>query len=92
MALTDDEQLRAARELGAEIYERAIKTANLGTDNLKAAVDAIDDSFDRTTLNVGRTIKQTILDDLPEPFASNSTSLEKATALTVWALLEINRI
>ncbi len=92
MALTAQQRREAARDLAKKVF--ANKTANLNLDDLTAAVGSIDDTMDLLpgALNAVRTVKRNFVDNLPEPFQSNSTAQEKALALTVWALKETGLI
>lgn len=92
--MTQDAATRAAgaRSLADTIFEETDATGHSNHDDLVAAIGALDDRMDAvlSTLTQTRTVKQTLLDALPEPFKSNSTALEKAHALISWSLNEVN--
>lgn len=87
MSLNASERKAAARNLALDIFGPEI-TANVHWDDLTAAIAAIDDSMDAlpAALNSGLTVKQNLIDRLPEPFKSTSTVDQKAAALTIWAM------
>ena len=90
-------QKRAAAErLATELFDKpgqASVTGNLNVDDLVAAIDSLDTAMD-TVINAvpgawqTKTIKTALIDNLPEPFKSNSTATQKAAALMLWALAE----
>jgi hypothetical protein len=85
----------AARELGLKMFPPGGGiTATLNLDDLVAAVGAIDDEMDKlpATLNAGLTVKQNLVGALPEPFESESTAVQKALALGLWAMKEAGQI
>ena len=92
MAFTDDQARKVAREVAARIYTQSI-TATMNLDDLKAAINAIDTVMD-TVINTipgpaqTNTIKQGLLSQLPEPFKSETTTAQKALALSLWAFEE----
>lgn len=91
MAQDATRRRRAAQELGKRMFPDGV-TARLNLDDFAAAVGAIDDAMDRTSLDPARSIRQTLVAALPEPFRSNSTPAEKATVLVVWALEEVGAL
>lgn len=97
MPFTAKELHDASRELGRLIFVSPNVTAHSGTDDLSAAVDSIDQAMDMVINTIPaawgtKTIKQALIDNLPEPFKSRATASEKALALTVWAMKEVGLI
>lgn len=94
MALTEQQKHDAARDLGNRIFVAPNKPSHSGTDDLMAAVASIDAAMD-TVINTipaawgTKTIKQALIDNLPEPFKSASTAEEKALVLALWAKAEV---
>ena len=93
MALTDTQKNQAARNLAKKLFGGG-ETANLNLDDLRAAVASLDTAMDTTISAIpgawqNKTIKQALVDNLPEPFQSNSTAHQKALALMIWALAEV---
>lgn len=89
MALSAAERRLAARELAGRFYSGGT-TANMNWDDFTAAIGAIDDTMDKLPANLtaGQTVKVNLVNSLPEPFKSNSTTAQKAMALMVWAMKE----
>ena len=95
MVQTDIESANAARKLAATMFPQGV-TANLNLDDIKAAVVSIDTAMDiviRTIPGPWQTkpIKEALIDNLPEPFQTNSTATQKAQALNAWAVVESAR-
>lgn len=93
MAQTAAQKLVAARALAAKMFGLTGATANLNLDDLVAAVSSVDTAMDTIINDVPaawgtKTIKQALLDNLPEPFKTNSTVAQKALALQIWAQIE----
>lgn len=92
--MTQDTATReaGARSLGETIFVDVDATAHSDLNALVAAIGALDDRMDTllSALPQNRTVKQTLLDALPEPFKSNSTGPEKAHALICWAINEVS--
>lgn len=97
MSLTTEQRREAGRELAKEIFVKAGVTANLNLDDLLSAIGSFDDGMD-TVINTipgawgTKTIKQALIDNLPEPFQSNSTGGQKAMAISLWAMKEAGLI
>lgn len=95
MAQTDAQHLAAARRIATEMFNGGVKaTANLNLDDLKAAIASIDTAMNTviSTIPAGwqaKSIKQALIDNLPEPFQTNSTAAQKALALQIWAEAEV---
>jgi hypothetical protein len=91
MALNDAQRRDAGREIGVRMFHSA--TANLNLDDMQAAVTSIDTAME-TVINTipagwqAKTIKQALIDNLPEPFRSRSTAKQKAEAMEIWAKKE----
>lgn len=93
MALTDQEKRDAAKLLAFEIFQKLSTIAHSDTDNLIAAIGSIDTAMATVINDVPvawgtKTIKQALIDNLPEPFQANSTAAQKAIALAMWAMEE----
>jgi hypothetical protein len=93
MSMTNQDRKATARELARKIFGEPMVTANLNLDDLTAAVASLDDSMD-TILNTlpaawgTKTVKEALIDALPEPFQSTSTPQQKAMVLSLWAMKE----
>lgn len=93
MALTDAERMEAARALAEEMFSKSNTMAHLNLDQLKAAITSIDTAMG-TVINAipgawaNKTIKQALIDNLPEPFQSASNAQQKAKVLSLWAMKE----
>ncbi len=97
MTLTAAERKEAARELAVKLYVAVQKTAVTNIDDLIAAVGSIDDAMDTTFDNLPaawgtKTVKQGLIDNLPDPFKSNSSAADKAIAMSIWAMKEAGLI
>lgn len=98
MAMTATQKRDAARRLGSDMFNGGrLATANLGTDDLEAAVESVDAAMDTVFNTVpaawqAKTIKQALIDNLPEPFQSGSTPAQKALALAAWVMKEAGLI
>lgn len=92
--LTFEKRRSAARQIARFLFPHGV-VANLNRNDIQAAVAFIDDSFD-TVINdipVGqrvKTIKQLMTTNLPEPFKSASTAIQKAAVLQFWAVQEVS--
>ncbi len=90
-----------ARELAAAFTQKAYQldggTPLVGTQGQRAAFLAVAAAMD-TVINTvpaawgTKTFKQALIDNLPEPFKSNSTGSEKALVLAYWAMREAGAI
>jgi len=93
MAMTTGQKTDAARKLAKEIFQIAGATAHSDLDDLIAAVGSIDTAMG-TVINTvpvpweTKTFKAALIDNLPEPFQTNSTATEKAIVLAIWAMKE----
>lgn len=93
MALTQVQIETALRRYVKDNYSDRTKTATLNTDDIKAAIESIDLGMD-TIINTipvlwgVKSIKVALIDNLPEPFKSNSTAQEKALVFSAWAMKE----
>lgn len=94
MAQTATERHEAARDLARRMFQVVGKTADLNLDDLTAAVGSIDDLMDALpgTLNGAQSVKVNFVQNLPEPFKTNSTASEKAIVLMVWSMKEVGII
>ena len=90
MAQTTDQQREAAREFARRVFVEPNATATLSLEDIRAAVGAIDTAMDSVV--AGQTIRARLIGSLPEPFGSNSTPQQKAMALVVWVMKEVNLI
>lgn len=93
MAMSAANKKVAARQLAREIFQKLDITAHSNLDDLIAAVDSIDVAMDIVINAVPgawetKTFKQAMIDNLPEPFKTNSTAQEKAAVLALWAMKE----
>lgn len=79
MPMTDDQRKEAARDLARAIY--GAKTADMDADDLRAAVDAVDDWIDQQLPG--------FLAMLPEPFATRTTAAEKRTLFTLISMRRV---
>lgn len=88
MALTEPQRTDAMRQLVKKMFVDLGDTATLNTDEVKAAIDSIDDFFAAlgSTLTGGITVEQNLLNALPEPFVSVATNAQKSLALAYWAM------
>jgi hypothetical protein len=91
MSLTETQAREAARNLGKKMFANA--TATLDLDDLTAAVASIDTAMETVISSIpgawsAKTIKQALLDNLPEPFQTTSTGPQKAFVLWIWAAKE----
>lgn len=79
MALADGDRVTAARRLADRMFVEGDVTANLNLDDIKAAINAIDDTFDAlaSTLTGAQTVQQNFIAALPEPFKTTSTAGQK---------------
>ncbi len=93
MAFTSQQIKDAAKEWVKIFHADRTITANLNTDDIEAAIQSIDSAMD-TVINSlpgawgTKTIKQVLIDSLPEPFQSTSGAAQKALVLSVWAMKE----
>lgn len=97
MPITDKKKHDSARVLGRRIFVAPSRPSHTGTDGLMDVVEAIDDAMDMVINTIPaalgtKTIKQALIDNLPEPFRSASTAGEKAQAIIVWAEQEAGLI
>ena len=98
MALTATQKRDSARRLGSDLFKGGrLATASLGTDDLEAAVESVDAAMDMVLSTVpaewqAKTIKQALIDNLPEPFQSGCTPAQKDLALAAWAMKEAGLI
>lgn len=93
MSLTTEQRREAGRELAKELFQKTGATATLNLDDILAAIGSLDDAMDTIISTIpgawqSKTIKQALIDNLPEPFQSASTSQQKALALSLWAMKE----
>lgn len=90
MSLDATQRRVAARDLAHRMFQTVNKTADLNLDDLTAAVGSIDDTMDALpgTMNGTQSIKTNFVQNLPQPFKSNSTAQEKSLALMAWAMKE----
>ena len=82
MPMSEADRVEATRRLAKEIFPPG-ETATLDTDELKAAIDAIDDTLETvmSALNIALTIEGALNAALPEPFRTTSTTAQKAATL-----------
>ena len=99
MAMTAAKKRAAAIRIATEAWNegRDGTTVPVGTDALEAAVESINTAMDTVISTIpgawqSKTIKQALIDNLPQPFKSASTGPEKALAMTAWALAEAGLI
>ena len=98
MAMTALQKRDSARRLGSDLFNGGLlATVSLGTDDLEAAVGSVDAAMDMVISTVpaewqAKTIKQAIVDNLPEPFQSGCTPAQKALVLSAWAMKEAGLI
>ena len=85
MPMSEDDRDRAARILGRRIYKGI--TANLGTDDLRAAVVAVDDGLETivSTFQQTDTVEVALNKLLPDPFKITATQAQKGEALGITA-------
>lgn len=88
MPMSEADRTATARQLAKDIFVSINDTATLSTADLKAAVDAIDDTFDAvmSTLDTTKTIEGALKAALPEPFKSTSTVAQKGAILAAVAI------
>lgn len=92
MAFSEAQVSKVARMLASRIYGPN-DVATLDLDDLRAAITSIDNSMATVISTIpgpfqSKTVKGAIVDALPEPFQSESTPLQKATALALWGFEE----
>jgi len=92
MSLTSAQKTEAARRLALQIFPHDV-TATVNLNDLIAAIGSIDSAMDTVLGSVPapwllKTVKQALIDNLPEPFKSNSTAAQKAAALSLWSMKE----
>ena len=93
MAFDAEQISRVARELASRFYGQGNVTATMNLDDLREAIESIDNSMD-TVINTipgsfqTKTIKQALVDALPQPFQGQSTAAQKAAALALWGFEE----
>lgn len=89
MALDDTQRTDAMRDLARRLFQETGATATMDTDQIKAAVAALDDALDTslaemaTAVGPTKTLAQALALSLPEPFGSVTTLPQKAVALAV---------
>lgn len=93
MALTPTQIRQALRQWVKTSYSDRTKVANLNTDDIRAAIESIDSGMDTIISTIPgawetKSIKQALIDNLPEPFRSKATAEEKALVFSAWAMSE----
>lgn len=74
MALNTEQKAAALKWLNDELFGKVAKTADLTSDDLEAAIEAVDDW--KTTGNAG------YISAIPQPYQSKSNAPEKALLLS----------
>ena len=96
MTQTVDQRRDVARRLARQMFPEGV-TANLNLDDLVAVIASIDSGMGRVIGPIpgswqGKAVGQALIDDLPEPFQSRSTPVQKAQAVAFWAMKEAGAI
>lgn len=93
MTLNTQQKQTAANELAKKIFRELNVTAHSDGDDLIATINSLDTAMAMIINTVPaawetKTFKAALIDNLPEPFQSNSTATQKAMALALWAMAE----
>lgn len=88
MALSDTDRAAATVALIETMFVRANATATFDKDEIRAAINAIDDFFAASisTLNDAQTVEVALNQALPTPFRTDASLEQKALALAYWAM------
>ena len=80
MAMSEADRTAAMRRIVKEMFVKAKATAVFNTTDLKAAVDAIDDSLDSLiSTHLGTdTVEVALNKTLPDPFKSSASNAQKS--------------
>ncbi len=94
MALTIERKRLAARRFVHSVFKAdASVTASVSTDDIDAAINSLDTALATVINDVPaawgtKTIMRALIDNLPEPFQTESTAAQKAAVLSAWAFAE----
>lgn len=88
MAISDNERRDCARKLILKIFVEVNSRATLSFEDIKAAIDSIDDSFDAlaSEFTQNRSIEFNFNSRLPEPFRSTASVEQKSLAVAFVAM------